>query len=88
MSSQVNFRLIGWTHSTFVYFQARFLLGILIPFVAFVISVIGMTVLFTWVFNHTCSSIGLSILLHASINTTRPCCFCSFHPLKGPCCSA
>ena len=43
--------------------------GILIPFVAFVISVIGMTVVFTWVFNNTRGSILLAILLHASINT-------------------
>ena len=43
--------------------------GILIPFVAFVISVIGMTVLFTWVFNNTRGSLLLAILLHASINT-------------------
>lgn len=42
--------------------------AILIPFVAFVISVIGMTVIFTWVFNNTRGSLLLAILLHASIN--------------------
>ena len=43
--------------------------GILIPFVAFVILVIAYTVVFTWVFNNTRGSILLAILLHASINT-------------------
>jgi membrane protease YdiL (CAAX protease family) len=43
--------------------------GILIPFLAFVIVVIAFTVVFTWVFNNTRGSILLAILLHASINT-------------------
>ncbi len=43
--------------------------GILIPFVAFVIPIIAYAVIFTWVFNNTRGSLGLSILLHASINT-------------------
>jgi membrane protease YdiL (CAAX protease family) len=45
------------------------LVGILIPFVAFVIPIIAYAVIFTWVFNNTGGSLGLSILLHASNNT-------------------
>jgi membrane protease YdiL (CAAX protease family) len=44
-------------------------LGILIPFVAFVIMVTAYTIAFTWVFNNTRGSILLAILLHTSINT-------------------
>ena len=43
--------------------------AILIPFVAFVITLIAYSVIFTWVFNDTRGSILLAILLHASINT-------------------
>ena len=56
--------------------------GILIPFVAFVISVIGMAVLFTWVFNNTRGSILLAILLHASINTAPAMLLLLFPSLK------
>jgi len=45
------------------------LMGILIPFIAFVIAVVAYAVILTWVFNNTRGSLGLSILLHASINT-------------------
>jgi membrane protease YdiL (CAAX protease family) len=45
------------------------LLGILGPFVEFVIMVMAMAYVFTWVFNNTCGSLLLAILLHASINT-------------------
>jgi CAAX protease family protein len=49
--------------------------GILIHFVAFVI---------TWVFNNTLGSIGLSILLHASINTAPTMLLLSLFPsLRG-----
>jgi uncharacterized protein len=57
--------------------------GILIRFAAFVISVIGMTVLFTWVFNNTRGSIGLSILLYASINTAPAMLHLLFPSLEG-----
>jgi uncharacterized protein len=57
--------------------------GILIPFVAFVITVIAYTVIFTWVFNHTRGSLGLSILLHASINTAPAMLPLLFPSLKG-----
>jgi len=43
--------------------------GILIPFVAFVITLIACAVIFTWVFNNTRGSLLLAILLHASLNT-------------------
>jgi membrane protease YdiL (CAAX protease family) len=57
--------------------------GIMIPFVAFVISVIAMTVLFTWVFNNTRGSILLAILLHASINTAPLMLLLLFPSLEG-----
>ncbi len=57
--------------------------GILIPFVAFVLSVIGMTVLFTWVFNNTRGSILMAILLHASINTAPVLVLLLFHSFEG-----
>lgn len=44
-------------------------LGIGVPFVLFVISNIGLTIIFTWVFNNTRGSLLLTMLLHASINT-------------------
>jgi membrane protease YdiL (CAAX protease family) len=44
-------------------------LGVLVPFVAFVVLVIAYTLVFTWVFNNTRGSILLAILLHTSINT-------------------
>jgi CAAX protease family protein len=43
--------------------------GILVPIVLFVISVVAMSYVFTWVFNNTRGSILLAILLHATINT-------------------
>jgi membrane protease YdiL (CAAX protease family) len=43
--------------------------GILVPFVEFVISIIAMAVIITWVFNNIRGSLLLAILLHASINT-------------------
>jgi membrane protease YdiL (CAAX protease family) len=43
--------------------------GILGPFVVFVIFIIALTYIFTWVFNNTRGSLLLAILLHASINT-------------------
>jgi hypothetical protein len=55
----------------------------MIPFVAFVISVIGMTVLFTWVFNNTRGSLLLAILLHASINTAPAMLLLLFPSLEG-----
>jgi uncharacterized protein len=36
----------------------------------FVVEVIAMTIIFTWVFNHTRTSIFAAILLHASIDST------------------
>jgi membrane protease YdiL (CAAX protease family) len=57
--------------------------GILMPFGAFVIAVVGMTVLFTWVFNNTRGSIGLAILLHASINTAPAMLLLLFPSLEG-----
>jgi membrane protease YdiL (CAAX protease family) len=57
--------------------------GILIPFVAFVISVIGMTILFTWVFNNTRGSILLAILLHAAINSAPAMLLLLFPSLGG-----
>lgn len=45
------------------------LLGILGPFVVFLINVIAVSYVFTWVFNNTRGSLLLAILLHASINT-------------------
>lgn len=44
-------------------------LGIGIPFVLFVVSVMMLTVIFTWVFNNTRGSLLLMMLLHASVNT-------------------
>lgn len=38
-------------------------------FPIFFLMVISMTILFTWVFNHTRGSVFMAILLHASINT-------------------
>jgi CAAX protease family protein len=57
-------------------------IGILIPFVAFVIMVIAYSVVFTWVFNNTCGSILLAILLHASINTAPTMLLLLFPSLK------
>jgi membrane protease YdiL (CAAX protease family) len=44
-------------------------LGILIPFVAFVIVCSAYAIVFTWVFNNTHGSVLLAILLHTSLNT-------------------
>jgi membrane protease YdiL (CAAX protease family) len=44
-------------------------LGILIPFLAFVIVCGAYTVVYTWVFNNTQGSVLLAILLHTSLNT-------------------
>ena len=44
-------------------------LGIGIPFALFVASVMMLTVIFTWVFNNSRSSLLLMMLLHASVNT-------------------
>ncbi len=42
--------------------------GIIIPFLAFVLFVMALTCIFTWVFNNTRGSLLLPMLLHASIN--------------------
>jgi uncharacterized protein len=57
--------------------------GILIPFVAFVITVIAFAVVFTWVFNNTRGSLLLAILLHASINTAPAMLSLLFPSLEG-----
>lgn len=44
-------------------------IGISIPFITFVITVMGMTTVFTWVFNNVRGSLLLMMLLHDSINT-------------------
>jgi uncharacterized protein len=44
------------------------LFGILVPFVMFVIMLMAVAYVFTWVFNNTRGSLLLAILLHASIN--------------------
>ena len=43
--------------------------GILIPVLEFVIEVVAMAVVFTWVFNNVRGSLLLAMLLHGSINT-------------------
>jgi uncharacterized protein len=43
--------------------------GISIPFVEFVISIVAGTCIITWVFNNTRGSLLLTMLLHASFNT-------------------
>ena len=57
--------------------------GILGPFVVFVISVVAMSYVFTWVFNNTRGSLLLAILLHASINTASFMVFYLFPSLTG-----
>jgi uncharacterized protein len=59
------------------------LVGILIPFVAFVITVLAYAVIFTWVFNNTRGSLLLAILLHASINTAPTMLLLLFPSFKG-----
>jgi len=44
-------------------------IGILVPIVLFVIMVMAMAYVFTWVFNNTRGSLLLAMLLHTSINT-------------------
>jgi membrane protease YdiL (CAAX protease family) len=39
------------------------------PFPVFVVGAVLLTLLFTWVFNHTRGSVFISLLLHASMNT-------------------
>jgi len=58
-------------------------MGILIPFVAFVITIVAYAVILTWVFNNTRGSLGLSILLHASINTASGMLSLLFPSLEG-----
>jgi len=58
-------------------------IGILGPFVVFVISVVAMSYVFTWVFNNTRGSLLLAILLHASINTASLMVFYLFPSLTG-----
>jgi len=43
--------------------------GIISAFVPFVIGVSALAILYTWVFNNTCGSLLLAILLHASFDT-------------------
>jgi CAAX protease family protein len=45
------------------------IVGILLPFSLFLLTVVAFAVLFTWVFNHTKGSLLLVMLLHTSINT-------------------
>jgi uncharacterized protein len=45
------------------------LLSILVSFVLFCISVVLISIIFTWVFNHTYGSVLMAVLLHASFNT-------------------
>ncbi len=45
------------------------LVGISLPFLAFVIGEVALAVIFTWVFNNTHGSLLLTMLLHASANT-------------------
>lgn len=40
-----------------------------IPFVAYIIYVLGMSVLFTWIFVHTQGSVLIATLFHGAINT-------------------
>ena len=48
---------------------ANFVTLLTINFPIFLLMVIAMAVIFTWVFNHTRGSVFIAILLHASINT-------------------
>ena len=43
--------------------------GILIPFLEFVITIMGLTIVITWVFNNAGGSLLLTMLLHGSVNT-------------------
>jgi membrane protease YdiL (CAAX protease family) len=45
------------------------LVGISLPFLAFVLGEVALAVIFTWVFNNTRGSLLLTMLLHASANT-------------------
>jgi membrane protease YdiL (CAAX protease family) len=47
----------------------NFITLLTINFPIFLLMMIAMSVLFTWVFNHTGGSVFMAILLHASINT-------------------
>jgi len=44
--------------------------GFLTNFPIFLVNVLAMAILFTWVFNHTRGSILIALLLHASVNTS------------------
>jgi membrane protease YdiL (CAAX protease family) len=44
-------------------------IGILIPFLEFLIEIVAMTVIITWVFNNVRGSLLLTMLLHGSLNT-------------------
>jgi CAAX protease family protein len=39
------------------------------PFASFAIRAIALTILFTWLYNHTCGSVLLAYVLHAAFNT-------------------
>jgi hypothetical protein len=45
------------------------LLAISMSFASFIVGLIGLTVIFTWVFNNVRGSLLLTMLLHASVNT-------------------
>lgn len=45
------------------------LVGISLPFLAFIIGEVALAVIFTWVFNNTRGSLLMTMLLHASANT-------------------
>ena len=42
--------------------------GIIVPFVLFCISVVMLSIIFTWVFNYTYGSLLIAMVLHTSIN--------------------
>ena len=44
-------------------------IGILIPFLEFLIEIVALTVIITWVFNNVLGSLLLTMLLHGSLNT-------------------
>jgi len=45
--------------------------GILIPFLEFLIEIVALTVIITWVFNNVRGSLLLTMLLHGSLNTAE-----------------
>jgi membrane protease YdiL (CAAX protease family) len=44
-------------------------IGILIPFLEFLIEIVAMTIIITWIFNNVRGSLLLTMLLHGSLNT-------------------